>query len=113
MPPKLSFQPRISKKSKWLLRKKQRELAASAAGEPSLAASYTDRQSTSPLRLDVFSRLQQLSSHRESAASRQLQTEQQEASKTAPPAEWTVVKYDTASCSFILQGFNRPPATLP
>ncbi|GMF51589.1 unnamed protein product [Phytophthora fragariaefolia] len=33
LPPKLTFQPTISKKSKWLLKKKQRELMANAEND--------------------------------------------------------------------------------
>ncbi|KAG1702148.1 hypothetical protein DVH05_009939 [Phytophthora capsici] len=63
LPPKLTFQPTISKKSKWLLKKKQQELETETLDEDL-------SRPASPLPLDVFSRLQQLSHHRDTEALR-------------------------------------------
>ncbi|KAE9038036.1 hypothetical protein PR003_g6941 [Phytophthora rubi] len=109
LPPKLTFQPTISKKSKWLLKKKQRELIASAESD-TLDGKGDVIRPTSPLHLDVFSRLQQLSHHRENEAQRLQRAREEEKLKTKPPVEWTVIPYDAASCRFILQGFDRPNA---
>ncbi|KAG6623907.1 DNA polymerase [Phytophthora cinnamomi] len=109
LPPKLTFQPTISKKSKWLLKKKQRELTASADSDTLNGKSDSTRP-TSPLHLDVFSRLQQLSHHRENEAHRLQRMREEEALKAKPQVEWNVIPYDAASCRFILQGFDRPNA---
>ncbi|KAH7487898.1 uncharacterized protein KRP23_1859 [Phytophthora ramorum] len=106
LPPKLTFQPTISKKSKWLLKKKQRELMASDLEDGKIATA----RPTSPLPLDVFSRLQQLSHHRENEAQRLQRTREEEELKTRPHVEWNVIPYDTSSCRFILDGFDRPNA---
>ncbi|KAL3664223.1 hypothetical protein V7S43_010552 [Phytophthora oleae] len=105
LPPKLTFQPTISKKSKWLLKKKQRELEVDALVEEQEGLS----RPTSPLHLDVFSRLQQLSHHRDTEALRLQRKREEEALRAKPPVEWNVIPYD-ASCRFILQGFDRPNA---
>ncbi|POM71671.1 Hypothetical protein PHPALM_11728 [Phytophthora palmivora] len=106
LPTKLTFQPTISKKSKWLLKKKQRELLAATTNEDKDDMTCP----TSPLPLDVFSRLQQLSHHRESEAQRLQRKKEEEAMKVNPPVEWNVIPYDVTSCHFILQGFDRPNA---
>ncbi|GMF46337.1 unnamed protein product [Phytophthora fragariaefolia] len=109
LPPKLTFQPTISKKSKWLLKKKQRELMTNAEND-TLDGKSDSTRPTSPLHLDVFSRLQQLSHHRENEAQRVQRMQEQAALKAKPQIEWNVISYDAASCQFILQGFDRPNA---
>jgi hypothetical protein len=108
LPPKLTFQPTISKKSKWLLKKKQRELVANSADDEREDKVGLTRP-TSPLHLDVFSRLQQLSHHRENEAQRVQRLREEEAMKAEPPVHWNVVEYN-ADSRFILQGFDRPTA---
>ncbi|KAG2782188.1 hypothetical protein JG687_00004247 [Phytophthora cactorum] len=104
LPPKLTFTPIISKKSKWLLKKKQRKLLTNELQDK------TDvPRPPSPLPLDVFSRLQQLSHHRDNEAQRQQKMREEEALRSKPPVEWNVIPY-AANCSFILQGFDRPNA---
>ncbi|KAG7380482.1 hypothetical protein PHYPSEUDO_007184 [Phytophthora pseudosyringae] len=107
LPPKLTFTPTISKKSKWLLKKKQRELMATTAAEEKEEEQVGP---TSPLPLDVFSRLQQLSHHRENEAQRLQRLREQESLKAKRPVDWNVIPYDAATCRFILQGFDRPNA---
>ncbi|GMF14499.1 unnamed protein product [Phytophthora lilii] len=109
LPPKLTFQPTISKKSKWLLKKKQRELLANSTDDTHDSKADNDRP-TSPLHLDVFSRLQQLSHHRENEAQRLQRMREEESLKDKPPVEWNVISYNAANCCFILQGFDRPNA---
>ncbi|ETI39598.1 hypothetical protein L914_14255 [Phytophthora nicotianae] len=104
VPPKLTFTPTISKKSKWLLKEKQRELMANDLQDKTEVSCPP-----SPLPLDVFSRLQQLSHYRDNEAQRQQQIREEEALRSKPPVEWNVIPY-TATCSFILQGFDRPNA---
>lgn len=106
LPPKLTFQPTISKKSKWLLKNKKRDLMVDDKqdGQTDIA------RPTSPLHLDVFSRLQQLSHHRENEAQHLQRMREEEALKAKPPVEWNVIQYGAASCHFILQGFDRPNA---
>ncbi|KAG2518589.1 hypothetical protein JM16_005246 [Phytophthora kernoviae] len=108
LPPKMTFKPTISRKSKSLLQKKQREqMISSTAGDKSSISAAVDGP-ISPLPLDVFSRLQQLSSHRETEAYRLQRMREEESLKKKPIIEWNIVQYDAPNCGFILQGFDCP-----
>ncbi|KAG7380317.1 hypothetical protein PHYBOEH_011487 [Phytophthora boehmeriae] len=109
LPPKMTFKPTICRKSKSLLRKKQREqMANSTTGNNSSSGAADANAPISPLPLDVFSRLQQLSFHRDTEAHRLQRMREEEALKKKPHVEWNVVQYNASSCDFILQGFDRP-----
>ncbi|KAG2808280.1 hypothetical protein PC112_g17031 [Phytophthora cactorum] len=74
LPPKLTFTPTFSKKSKWLLKKKQRKLITRAK----LQDKAEIRRPTSPLPLNVVSRLQQLSHYRDTEAQRKQRMRKEE-----------------------------------